>query len=184
MNHELARPLEAEFDAGSAREFFDRATGSHAKPIPLHTALSNLSEFDPDLYLGRDRDRLIEWSAALVVVDEFDGLRLARTREAEQDLDPLKDRCVRPVSSAFNGGLNSIQANAAVPRPPLHQQHAAGGNAREEGLRGRDLLPGAAEVRRLIDDELVGAHLIERAPGCGGGGGVCSTGAQKPPSPA
>src|SRR6266566_5596904 len=46
----LARALEAEFDAGSAREFFDRATGRHAKPIRLYAALSNLSEFDPDIY--------------------------------------------------------------------------------------------------------------------------------------
>src|SRR2546426_10626238 len=113
----LAGPLQAEFDTGSAREFFDGTTGSHAKPIPLYTALSNLSEFDPDRYRGRDRDRLIERSTAFVVVDEIDGLRLARTRKEEPNLDPLKDRRVRPVSNAFDGGLNLIQANAGIARP-------------------------------------------------------------------
>src|SRR5205814_4393154 len=126
----LAGPLEAEFDAGSAGEFFDGTTGSHAQPIPLYTARSNLSEFDPDPYRGRDRDRLVERSAAFVVVDEIDGLRLVRTLEAEQDLDSLKDRGIRPVPDAFDGGLDPIQANAAVPRPSLHQQHTARGNAR------------------------------------------------------
>jgi len=127
----LAGALQAEFDAGSAREFFDGTTGSHAEAIPLYTALSNLSEahrrraggdgLDSYVHRGRDRDRLVERSTAFVVVDEIDRLRLARTREAEVDLDPLKDGGVRPVPDAFDGGLNLIQANAGVPRPPLHQ---------------------------------------------------------------
>src|SRR5438046_6101295 len=104
---------------------------SSAQPTPRYTALSNVSDgFDPDVYRGRDRDRLVERSTAFVMVDEIGSLRLVRTLEAEQDLDSLKDRGIRPVPDAFDGGLDPIQANAAVPRPPLHQQHTARGNAR------------------------------------------------------
>src|SRR5437762_12688646 len=88
---------------------------SSAQPTPRYTALSNVSDsFDPDVYRGRDRDRLVERSTAFVVVNETDGFRLVRTLEAVQDLDSLKDRGIRPVPDAFDGGLDSIQANAAV----------------------------------------------------------------------
>ena len=107
-----------------------------------------------------------------VVVNEIDGLRLARTGEEEPNLDPLKDRGVRPEPDPFDGGLDLLQAHAQVSRPSLHQQHAAGGNARQERLRGSDLLSGATEVRPFIDHERVGAHLVEGAPGCGGAGRV------------
>src|SRR5437870_11270061 len=48
----LARSLKAEFDTGSAREFFDGMTGSHAKPIPLYTAPSNLQRIPSTAPLG------------------------------------------------------------------------------------------------------------------------------------
>jgi len=37
-------------------------------------------DFDLHLHAGRDRDRLIERSMALVVLDEVDGLTLGRAR--------------------------------------------------------------------------------------------------------
>src|SRR3989442_1678857 len=121
--------------------------------------------FDSHVHRGRDRDRLVERSTAFVVVDEIDGLRLARALEAEPDLDPLKDRGVRPLPDAFDGGLSMIQANAGIPRPPLHQQHPASRNACQERLRRSDLFTRAAEMRCFVDNELVVADLVEGPSG-------------------
>ena len=83
----LAGALEAELDAGAALEFFERSTRSHAAPIPLYMPASNRGPRHPpppqagegrggslrNLHLhrdfGRDRDRFIERSMALVVLD-------------------------------------------------------------------------------------------------------------------
>src|ERR1700674_1764078 len=119
---------------------------------------------DLDVHRGRDRDRLIEWSTALVVLHEVDRLRLAWTGEAKPDLDSLEDRGVRPMPDAFDGGLAPVQADAGVPRPPLHQQDPAGGAARQECFRRRDLFPWPTEVGRFVGDELVVADLVEGAP--------------------
>src|ERR1700730_2703838 len=82
-------------------------------------------DLDPDVHRGRDRDRLIERSTALVVLDEVDRLRLVWAGETEPDLDPLEDRGVRPMPDPFDGGLDTVQPHAGVARPPLHQQNPA-----------------------------------------------------------
>src|SRR2546422_593493 len=68
--------------------------------------------------------------------------------------------------------LGPIQANASIPRPPLHHQHPAGGDAGQERLRRSDLLTGTPQVRRFVDHELVVAHLVEGPSGYGCAGGM------------
>jgi hypothetical protein len=107
-----------------------------------------------------------------VVLDEIVRLRLARTGKPEEHVDPLKDRGVAAMTDRLDVDLHLFKANAGVPRPALHQQHAAGGDAREKRLGRRDLLTRPAKVCRLVDHELVIAYLVDGAPGGGGAGGV------------
>ena len=69
-------------------------------------------------------------------------------------------------------GLNLIQANAGVSRPPLHQQHAASGDSRQERLGRSNLLARSTQVGGFVDHQLVGAHLVESATRYGSAGGV------------
>jgi hypothetical protein len=76
------------------------------------------------------------------------------------------------MPNRFDVDLDLLEADPGVPGTTLHQQHAAGGDAREERLGRGDLLAGPAEMRWLVDDELVSAHLVESAPRGRGAGGV------------
>src|ERR1700694_2075592 len=112
-------------------------------------------DLDLDVYRGRDRDRLIERSTALVVLDEGNRRRLAWTGEAKPVADPLEDRCVRPMPDPFDGGLDVVEAPPGISRPPLHQQDPAGGDAGQECFRRSDRFPRATRVSRFVDDKLV-----------------------------
>src|SRR5439155_242774 len=86
-----------------------------------------------------DRDRFIERSMGLVVVDELDGFALSWSRQPESDFDALKDRGIATVADRFDIGFHTIEPNSRIPRPALNQQHAAGGNAGQESLGRSDL---------------------------------------------
>ena len=68
------------------------------------------------------------------------------------------------MTDGFNIGLDLFKPHASVARPALHQEDAARRDTRQEGFGWRDLLTGAAEMGRFVDDELVIAHLVECAP--------------------
>ena len=108
----------------------------------------------------------------LVMLDEIVRLRLAGAGKPKKHVDPLKDGGVAAMPDRLDVDLDLFEANARVPRPALYQQHAAGRDAREKRLGRGDLLTGAAEMGRLIDDELMISHLVDGAPKGGGAGGV------------
>src|ERR1700674_896772 len=141
-------------------------------PGSANWASSLGSYFDLHPHAGRDRDRFIQRSMGFVVLDEIVRFRLGRAGKPEQHLDSLKDGGVAAMTDGFDVDLDLFQTDAGVPRPTLHQQHAAGRDARQERFGRCDLLTGTAKVRRLIDDELMIAHLIEGTPRSGGAGGV------------
>src|ERR1700730_19172634 len=108
----------------------------------------------------------------LVVVDEADRLLPGWAGQAERQVDPLKDRCVAAMADRFDGDLDPIESHARVARLTLHQQHAAGGDTREEGFSRGDLLTWPAQMGRLVDHELVIPHLVDGAPWRGRAGGL------------
>src|SRR5207245_905040 len=135
---------------------------SHKGAIPLYRSPLNLARtsplwpgFDRHVDRGRDRDRFVERSMILVVLDEIDRLRSAGARKPEKHVDALKHGGVAAMTDGFDVDLDLLEAHVRVARPALHQQHAARGDARQERFGRRDLLTGATKVRRLVDDELV-----------------------------
>jgi hypothetical protein len=96
-----------------------------------------------------------------VVLDEIDCLRPAGTRQPEEHVDPLKDRRVAAMTGRLDVDLDLLEAHARVTRFALHQEHPASRHARQERFGRRDLLTGSAQVRRLVDDELVVEVLAE-----------------------
>src|ERR1700682_2323444 len=141
-------------------------------PGPANWAPNLGSYFDGDPHAGRDRDHFIKRSMGFVMLDEVGCLRLAGAGKPEEHVDPLKDGGVAAMTDGFDVDLDLLEAYAGVPRSTLDQQHAAGGDARQEGFGRGDLLTGPTEVRRLVDDELMIAHLVHRATWCRGAGGV------------
>src|SRR6202011_343142 len=111
-------------------------------------------------------------SMDFVVLDEIVRFCLGRTGKPEQHIDSLKDGGVAALTGGLDVDLDLFQTDAGVAGPTLYQQHAAGGNARQERLGWCDLLTGPAKVRRLVDDELMIAHLIDGATRGRGAGGV------------
>jgi len=68
------------------------------------------------------------------------------------------------MTDGFDVDLDLFKPHASIACPALHQEDAARRDTRQEGFGRRDLLTGPAQMRRLVDDELVIAHLVEGAP--------------------
>ena len=67
------------------------------------------------------------------------------------------------MTDGFDVDLDLFKPHASIARPALHQEDAARRDTRQEGFGRRDLLTGPAQMRRLVDDELVIAHFVEGA---------------------
>jgi len=107
-----------------------------------------------------------------VMLDEIVRVCFAGAGKSEEHVDPLKDGGIAAMPDRFDVDLDLFKANARVPRAALHQQHAAGGDAGEKRLGRRDLLTRATEMGRLVDHELVIAHLVDGTARGRGAGGV------------
>jgi hypothetical protein len=109
---------------------------------------------------------------ALVVLDELECLHLCWTAETEHQVDPLEHRRVAAVADGFEADVDLVEPNPGITGTTLDQQDPAGRHPRQEGIGRRDLHAGPAEMRGLIDHELVVTHLVDGAARCGCAGGV------------
>src|SRR5438128_4191177 len=126
-----------------------------------------MAGFDLDRDPGRDRDRLVKRSVALVVLNEFDRLLLGWAGEPKGHVDPLKHRGIRAMADRLQVHIDLLEPDRRIAGAALDQQHAAGRHAGEERVGGGDLFTRTAEVRWLVDHELPIAHLTDRPAGSG-----------------
>jgi hypothetical protein len=96
----------------------------------------------------------------LVVIDKGIRLRLCRTGQPKSHVDPLEDGRVASVADSLEVDFDPVEPNVSVPGSALHHERTAGRNAGEEGIGRRHFDPRAAEVRRLVDDELTVSNRV------------------------
>src|SRR5262245_39360645 len=117
----------------------------------------------------RNCDAAVERSSALEAFDEVAALRLGNAGQLKPEVNEVEDREVaahriRAVDGALDLDADPRRRELTLPRDHLHELDAASGDARQEKLRGRDGLAGAAVLDRAINDEMLVACVALHAP--------------------
>ena len=101
----------------------------------------------------------------LVMLDQCLTLLLTWAGEPKAHLDPLEYRRVASMANGFEVHLDVVELDAGLPGTALDQENAARRHPGYEGVSRRDLYARTAKMRRLVDDELVVANLVDGAAG-------------------